>query len=436
MSTGTITDLPTQGASRRSAERGMLLIWACFVLLVILGLVGSGALSQQAHDRLARTELESNGQARAVADAGVVDAYAWLRRQQVQPVNTFAPRRVLTAVLPINETDDATIGLVREVELLPSLWGRYEVRPLTPAEPYVDADADGRYDPGETFTDQDGDGKWDAARGTRDVSAERGMPGAGTVWRIESTGLLYRRPRQDLPLGTPPNDLLASSRVASEVRRLTILPPAAAAIAAGAGSQVQIGSRGRVRGGGSGAGLAFPSGSGSPGIASGAEVTGSPATAPVPDYDASLEAVFGVGAAELRAMADISTSDAAHVPSPIPSYSLVVFDGDITFDAARRLEGTGVVVVLGDCTIAAGSNSWFSGLLWVQGDLTVRAPSYLRGVFVAGGAVDVRGTGGDLAEVEHDGDILAELLALMGQYRHSKTVFVPGSDGDLLSLGG
>ena len=74
-----------------------------------------------------------------MADAGIVDAYAWLRRQQVQPVTTFAPRRDLAAVPPVNETDDPTLGLVREVELLPSLWGRYEVRPATPAEAFVDA---------------------------------------------------------------------------------------------------------------------------------------------------------------------------------------------------------------------------------------------------------------------------------------------------------
>jgi hypothetical protein len=336
----------------------------------------------------------------------------------------------------VNETDDAGVGLVREVELLPSLWGRYEVRPGRPAEPFTDADGDGRHDAGEPFTDQDGNGRWDGPQGTRDVSLERGMPGQGTVWLIESVGLLYRRPRPDLPLGTAPNDLLASSRVASEVRRLTILPPAAAAISAGSGASVSIGSRGRLRGGASGAGVAFPSGSGTPTLASGAEVSGSPATAPVPDYDGSLEAVFGVGAAELRGMADIATSDPGEVPAPLPSYALVVIDGDVTFDAERPLKGTGVVVVLGDCTVASGSNAWFSGLLWVQGDLTVRAPSYLRGVLVVGGGVDVRGTGGDLAEVEHDGDILAELLALMGQYRHSKTVFVPGADGALDPLGG
>ena len=88
----------------------MLLIWAAFVLIVIVGLAGAGLVNDTSHDRLTRVELAGQGQARAMADAGIVDAYAWLRRQQVQPVTTFAPRRDLAAVPPVNETDDPTPG--------------------------------------------------------------------------------------------------------------------------------------------------------------------------------------------------------------------------------------------------------------------------------------------------------------------------------------
>ncbi len=416
-----------RGGRRDDGERGSLLVWAAFVMLVILGLVATGVQNEAAHDKFARTELASEGQARAVADAGVVDAFAWFRRQQVQPVTNFAPRRDLAAVPAVNETDDPTVGLVREYEILPSLWGRYEVRLTRAPEPFVDADGDGRHDAGESFTDTDGNGSWDDAGGTRDVSLERGLPGQGAVWLIESRGLLFDRPRQDLPLGTPPNDVRASARVSSEVRRLTIIPPASAALCAAAGSSVSIGSRGRIRGGTNAAGIAYPQSSGTPSLFAGSEVTGTPASSPVPDYVGTLEAIFGVGEAELRSMADISTTDPEAVPSPLPSHALIVFEGDMTFDADRPLRGTGVVVVLGNCTVSAGSNSWFSGLLWVGGTLTVRAPCYLRGVLISEGSADVRGTGGDLAEIEHDDGIISELLSLMGQYRHSKTLYVPGA---------
>jgi hypothetical protein len=267
------------------------------------------------------------------------------------------------------------------------------------------------------------------------VTAERGLPGTGTVWLLESHGLLYDRPRTDLPLGTPPNNLRASARAASEIRRMTITPPAAAAVCSASGSAVNIGTRGRLRGG-LGAGLAYAQGTGTPVLGSGSEVTGVPPTTSVPGYAGSLDAVFSVSTSTLQSMADVSTSSMASVPSPLGEYSLVVIEGNATFTAAQPLRGTGIVVVLGDCTIASGSNTYFSGMLWVQGALTVRAPCYLRGVTIANGAVDVRGVGGDTAEIDYDSAILNELLFLMGQYRHSKAVFAPGDDPDAILAGG
>lgn len=417
------------------AERGSLFLWAGVVLLTVLGLIATGVTTDQARDRQSRMELAAGGQARAVAEAGLVDAFAWFRRRQSQPVLAFAPARDLTASPAVNETDDASVGLVREYEILPSLWGRYEVRTSVPAEAWVDADGDGLHDPGEAFSDANGSGKWDPAHETRDVTGERGLAGAGAVWLLESHGLLFDRPRADLPLGTPPNNLRASARVASEVRRLTITPPAAAALCVAAGSATTVGSRGKVRGGAKG-GIAYAQGTGSPVLQTGSDVTGTPPTTSVPGYAGGLTSVFSVTASELKSMADVSTSTMASVPSPMGDFTLTVLEGDATFTAAQPLRGTGVVVILGSCTLAAGSNSYFSGLLWVQGALTVRAPCYLRGVVIAGGTTDVRGTGGDAAEVEYDAGILGELLLKMGQYRHSKAVFLPGSDPGASAAGG
>jgi hypothetical protein len=420
----------------RTSERGFSLVWAAFGLLVILGVVATGTQNQLAQDASAKAEQAMRGQARAVAEAGVVDAFAWFRRQQVQPVAAFAPVRNLAASPPINETDDPTVGLVRDYEIQgsPSLWGRYEVRKTKAAEVYTDSNGNGFYNVGEPFTDLDGDGRWDSAREVRDVSSERGLSGAGAVWLIESHGLLYERPRLDLPLSTPPNRLLASSVVGTEIRRLTLVPPAAAALCVSTGSSCTIGRRGRIRGL-TGGGIAYPQSTGTPTLLVGAEVTGAPATTSVPSYAGSIDAVFGVPLAALKGMADVSTSNPATVASPIGDYTLTVIDGNATFDAAKPLRGTGVVVVLGDCTLTDASNSFFSGILWVQGMLTVRAPCFLRGVLIAASA-DVRGTGGDYAEVDFDNAIVTELLYLMGQYRHSKALYAPNSDPDALQQGG
>jgi hypothetical protein len=131
-------------------------------------------------------------------------------------------------------------------------------------------------------------------------------------------------------------------------------------------------------------------------------------------------------------MADVSTSDPAAIESPLGDFTLTVLDGDVVFDEARPLRGTGVVVVLGNCSLQSGSNSFFNGLLWVGGNLTVRAPCYLRGVIVAEGNVDVRGTGGDYAEINYDDGVVTELLFMMGQYRYSKAIYEPHADDDAL----
>jgi hypothetical protein len=411
-----------------AAERGIILLWAVMVLAVLAGIFVVGVENETSVDRGARMDLAVRGQAPAVAEAGIVDAFAWFRRQAVQPVVVFAPRRDLGAAPPVNETDDAAVGLVREFEIAPDLWARYEVRRSVPAEDFVDEDGDGLHDEGEPFTDTDGNGRRDDARGTRDVTAERGLPGTGAVWRIESHGFLFHRRDAEVPLGTPPNDRLASASVATEIRRLTITPPSAAALCAARGDAVRVGARGRVTGGAM-AGIAHAPGTGSPTLLAGSEVTGSPPATAQPDFDAGIEPLFGVSVDALRSMADVSTDDPAVIPSPIGDHTLVVVDGDVVFTEARPLRGTGAVVVLGDCTLASGSNSFFSGLLYVVGDLTVRAPAYVRGVVIATGAVDVAGTGGDTAELQHDEAILAELLRYLGQYRHSKAVFTP-SRGD------
>ena len=345
-------------------------------------------------------------------------------------MTAFFPARDLAADPPINETDDPTLGLVREYEIAPSLWARYEVRLGTVAEPYSDQNANGRYDEGEPFTDSNGNGIWNPAAGTRDVSALRGEAVAGTVWVIESHGFVFERPHGDLPLGEGHNRRVAAASVGTEIRRMVIAPPAGAAICAAEGGDVTLGSRARVRGG-SGAAVAYAASTGSPALLSGSEVSGSPSTTSVPDYDGGLKAIFGLDLTQLKSMADLSTADADVVPADVGEFSLTVIEDDVVFDESRPLRGTGVVVIEGDCTISSSSNSFFNGLLWVSGELEIRAPSYLRGICISNGVVDVRGTGGDYAEIDYDDKIIDDLLVRMGRYRTSKSVYHLGGNQPL-----
>jgi len=389
--------------------------------MLIAGIIVSGTGTQLAIDRMGDAEFAAEGQARAVAEAGVIDGLAWFRRQQTQPATTFAPQRNLLAIPYVNDTDDTAVGLVREYEIMPSLWGRYEVRKPVAAEAFTDSNVNGRYDYGEAFTDTDADGRRDPARETRDVSTTRGFAGAGTVWRVVSHGRVYRRRNAAQPLGSASNPRIAGVTVAAEIRRFVMVPPAVAALCVQTASTTVIGARARIVGGAKG-GLINKSSTGTPTTGS-AEITGTPAKGTITPYDDTTEGMFGVSMAELKSMADASWSNADAFPQKIGDYSLNVVPGPITFTDVRPLRGTGIVVVDGDATFAAGSNSFFNGMLVVRGKLTVRGPVYVRGTVVVTGAADVTGTGGDYSELIYDANILGEVLTLLGQYRFSTATY-------------
>lgn len=398
------------------------MVYAAVCVLIVGGVVASATASLRAGDDGARSEFSLQGQAHNVAEAGLVDAYAWFRRQQVQPVTSFAPQRNLTANPPVNETDDPAQGLVRTFEISPGLWARYVVSGGLEAEPYADANANGLHDEGEAFVDVNGDGLWSPAQGTLDVTEARGLGGQGTVWRLVSKARIFRMSDADVPLGEGVNVQVAETRLAAEVRRLSVAPPAYAALCSRTSGAVTIGSRARLRS--TGACVAYGTLTTSPSFLSGSELLGSPVSVLVPGWSDTVEKVFSVDWPTLQSMADISTSDPAEaLPAPLPTMSLVVVTGNAVFDAERPLRGTAMLVVRGNVTIDAGSNSFFNGLLYVDGNLTVRAPALLRGAVIVTGTVDIRGTGGDFVEVEHDPALLSRLMTAAGQYRYSKATY-------------
>jgi len=450
---------------RAARERGSVFVWALLSSMVVAGIILAGTDKIRSLDAAASFEFHARAQSEEVALAGLVDAYAWFRRQTTQPVREFAPvdsegrsiktddvttvvkdgaeraggtEGILGAVVAVlytplptlverpegedaasADTEDVASGLVRTFEIAPGLIARYTVSYGRAAEAWSDANSNGRYDKGESFEDANGNGAWDGAADVRDVSDERGLVGDGSVWYVTSRGEIFRNLDPDLGLGEGQNLRLASSTWGTEMRRLVISPPAAAALDASTASKVLAGSRVRIRG--SGTALAHAPSTGSPNL-SGAEIHGS--VAAVPGYTARVQDVFGVNWPELQSMADISTSDpASSLPPELKSYTLNVVTGDVTFTKDRPLKGMAVLAVRGDVTIETGSNSFFSGVLYVDGDLTVAGPAYLRGSVIVTGAVDLRGSGGDYVEVEQDDGLMEALLRYIGQYRFSKAPF-------------
>ncbi len=354
---------------------------AVFILGTLFVLISTGLVLVQMSQSGLKQQLRYHGQAVNAAQAGLVEGLAWFRRQTTQPVATFAPQRDMTATPPVNETDDPSIGIVRdyEVDANGSVWGRYEV-PLT---------------------------------GVVDVTAERAKTGTGTVWALESRGYIYIRRDPALPWDQAPNVVISRSVARSEIQRLSIVLPASAAINGARGDGVTTETRTRIYGG-SDIGIAYPPGTGNPSTAG--ELTGSPTRSQVDPYADGISAVFGVTQSELVAMADIVVGATSELPAKLPDMALIVINGNATFTAARRMTGTGVMVVLGDLTIDANSYSNYNGLVYVTGDYVQNAPSQVSGSIIGRGAVTIRGTG-DFSEVFYDEPVLSQIRRHMGQYR-------------------
>ncbi len=386
-------------SSRRvfASERGSSLVWVLLAVTIIGGLIAAGSQNLITSDRVVSREFTLHGQALNVSRAGLVDAFAWFRRQQVQPVLDFLPRRDLEAVPKVNETIDPSIGLVREFPIGGNLWGRYEVRLADPTEP---DDEKNRLP-------------------VRDVSAERAVAGQGGVWLVRSWGFVYRKLSNTAAWNEAPNDPVASAVTATELRRLTIVPPANAALCVSRGDSCTIGNRGKLDGG-EGSALVWPLSTGLPSIQG--EILGQRTS--LIAYDDSVPAVFGISRQDLESYADIRVSSVDGLPPELPEYGLVLVEGNAVFDAARPLRGTGILVVSGNLTIAAGSNSFFNGLLYVEGNVTIQAPSLVRGIVVARGTCSVSGVG-DYAEIDYDAAIIDQLLVYMGQYRFSRAIYFP-----------
>lgn len=358
------------------------MVWVVVCAIMLMSaMYAAYQAAENARETIER-ELQYSGQAMNMARAGITEALSWFRRQTTQPVTVFAPRLDPLVDPPVNETEDPAIGIVRSLEIssMARVWARYEVR--------IDRVAD--------------------------ITEQRGLSGFGGVWQIDSEGILYRNMDPAMPYNEEPNRVLARVRLATEIRRLMIVLPAPSAtcIATPVGSN--FGTRSKVIGG-SGMGCVYPP-VGAPTITG--TISGTPAQSTVNPYKGTIQDVFGVTDAELRALADQYTTDPSALTSPLPQDKLIYMDGDITFDAARPLEGTAVLVVNGDVTVMASTNAVFNGLLYVNGNCTINAPALVRGVVITNGTLTLTGTG-DYVEIDYDSAILDQLLRTLGQYRYS-----------------
>ena len=380
MKTSTHRECPRE----RNNERGAGALMVVFILSTLFMMIATGLILVQVTHTGLNTQLRFHGQAVNAAQAGLIDALAWFRRQTTQPVTTFAPAVDTSASPPVNETDDPSIGIVRDyiVDEQGSVWGRYEVR----------------------LTD------------VRDVTAARGKTGNGIIWSIEARGYIYVRKDGSKAFDEAPNQVLSRATATTEIQRLAIVLPANAGINCVRGDYVRTDSKTRLYGGDD-IGIAYPPSTGTP--TTYGELTGNPSRSQVDPYNDEMDEVFGVSQNELIAMADMVVTSVNDLPTRIPDMTLVVVNGNATFDSTHRMTGSGILVVLGNLTVSKNSYSSYSGLIYTTGNYVQYEPSQVNGALVSKGRAQLKGSS-DFSEFFYDDLILAQVQRHMGQYRFNR----------------
>jgi hypothetical protein len=425
--------------------------------MIFLTMLVAVTIAQDA-GKIVNRQLTYQGQASNMAQAGLVEALDWFRRQPAQaavttfdsPLGPMLCNNPCTHVPPhttlLNDTDVETTpprrrSIQRDVEISQrgNVWGHYEVVSDTTA-----------VNPSPAST------------GVRDLSLARGLAGAGQVWQIGARGSVYVRNdfTRDVngvftvPWNQSPNRRLAERFARREIARLVYNPPSitspvssvnaalyipngSSAVAAAAGT-----SRARVVGG---AGYAIASQSNTPPAANApGTIQGSPATVTgLSATSFTIQSMFGVSQSELFTMADIFVTTPLDLPNnnatnQLPGMQLIVVNAGVgntvTFNGTspnRLLRGSGILVVIGNLSIG-GASSW-NGLIYVNGNYSQTDPATVSGSVVLQGTnsptfnnatASIAGTG-DFADLIYDSFIITQMRQQMIGYRFVRPMYFP-----------
>lgn len=378
---------------RPRRETGSILVWALFFVSLTTGILVAHTLEMSANRRTMDTRFRRVDLAHQVAESGLTDATAYLRRQPVQPVTEFAPDMDPGADPPVNDTIDPSVGLVREFEVHGSLWGRYEVR-----------------------RDE-----------TIDVSDSYGEP-AGTVWDIGARGILYERADPKRPFDQAPNRVLSMQPVRTEVRGITLDVPAdAALLVADPGRIAMLGNA--TIDGQDGTAVAYRK----PTVALplpllDVSITGSPIALQVAGLDLSLAALLDVREDRFRSLADLVVASPRQLQGRIIEDQAVFVAGSLELPPELCLAGRMLLVVDGDLVAAEGNDSEFRGIVVVRDDATLKGPFRFSGTMIVGGQVTLGGTA-DPVSLAHDAGEVTALQNALARYRISRDVRPSGTSG-------
>jgi hypothetical protein len=440
----------------QKSQRGQALVSVIAGVALVLGGLITALIVTQFSGKAVMRQLVYQGQALNAAQAGLTEGLSWFRRAPQQPVSNFAPLRDLTVTPNIVDTEDAGCnnttntacgGLVRTYQISAPgrVWARYELRRTAPRPGDVRCTsgappAANRVPAGCTYVDTN----------TLDITTQRGKRGTGVVWQLESEGAVFVRNRATVAYNVAPNVVLARRTMRSEIQRLAINSPTPAALVVSRGDAVRINNtdvriQGTSRGGIAWVntpGGAIPDGAGCAPCAA-PVVTGAPATQagiPISPDRFTIPYVFGLTDQELRGLANIEATSVAALPAALPDMNLIILNDPAdqnktyTFDSARPLTGTGILVVFGNLVIAPNSNSIYSGVIFVRGGYNQSAPSTINGTVIVdtnvARTVVLQGAG-ENSIIRYDQNLLDFVARRMGLYNESRSPYIPCRAGEI-----
>jgi hypothetical protein len=391
----------SRAAARQEQEAGSALIWSLLFVMIVAGMIVSHTTFMAANRRDADVRFRQKPLADSFARSGLTDALSWFRKQPVQPVTAFDPKLDPAGDPPLLETIDPTVGLVREFEIRGKLWGRYEVR----------------------------------RNEVLDISPQRSVPQAGSVWEVGGRGIVYEVVDPSRPFNAAPNRIVSITSLKTELRGVPLLLPTPAAVSVLDEKNIVLDNGSELDGGDKPA-IVFrdpvPIGYTAPldpdhdpadDLLARPVLSGTPISLSIATYDSSPEAVFSMRLDELRSIADHVVQGSTALSRPFRDDSIVFVSGDVLVPAGRRLRGRVLLIVDGNIYLAPDNDSDFEGLVYVTGAMVMKGRARFKGAIVA----RLFKIYAD-AEVVYDESVLQRLQGAVARYRMPRTLRDGGTD--------
>ncbi len=412
---------------KQPSEKGsaLVLVLSLSAILLLLGSISTRLVMDSQSNTV--SVFAKHSQAANIAQAGLQDGLGWFKknapvRQDVgtDPCKDAAFKPNYDPSDPENhETDDAAVGLVKDIKIHRNIYGRYILKKQPCAGP----------DLPDTVKDISSKRGRNSTAGNLPNVQSGELVGDGNVWYLHSEGVVYRRAdfsKTDGVFDTgpeeSPNTILSRASAAVEISRLSVnVDPAPLTLFQDGGPGHVFNNNCKISGqDASGNALAAAYYYGNTPNVNGATLTPS-SLGRISRPAVTTESVFAVQKEDLKGIADNLYTNVNQLPEQL-TFSITYLDGNFTFTSTQPLFGGGLLYVDGNLTLNNSSNSLFSGVIFVNGTLNIGKDNALSGTIIAKRIVCNPGSGS--ANIEYNSSLITSVSQRLALYRENNLTHV------------